>query len=435
MRSLAMGLLSLMSLTMAARAEVAPWGMQAAPANEAADAVPIRLGRPVPIAAPQEETPAPPMPAFHSSYASPIIRGQSPDVPPVAPPPPPPPPPGGGVPPFPGGLPGGEEPYNCGVVAKESKGIFHGFFSQCWDDTKKWCQNLPSELSGAFQPGAGRGIFQSDHKFDNFISPLTNPFLFEDPRALTEVRPIFMWQQTPSNNPVFHGGDNIFVGAQFRLAITDWLSVVVNKMGGTWMEVHDPVNPAFNSHVGFSELWLGPKITFLRDDSCGTLMAAGVTFQIPTGPASVFQDTGSLSIDPYFSFGQNFLRSFTYGSFNFLNTTGYAFRTDDQRSEYFHTSFHLDFDVGNFHRIYPLVELNWFHYTRNGHPQTLGFEGADLFNFGSNNAGRDDLNIAVGARYKFTENIQMGAGIQWGLLNQVHSLEGFRVTADLIIRY
>jgi hypothetical protein len=340
------------------------------------------------------------------------------------------------VPPFPGGLPGGEEPYNCGVVAKEGdKGIFHGFFSHCWDDTKKWCQNLPSELSGAFQPGAGRAIFQSDHKFDNFISPLSNPFFFEDPRALTEARPIFMWQQTPSNNPVFHGGDNVFIGSQFRLAITDWFSLVVNKFGGIWMETHNSVNPDFGSHDGFSELWLGPKITFIRNDECGTLMAAGVTFQVPTGPGRVFQDTGNLSIDPYLSFGQSFLRSFTYGSFNFLNTTGYAIPCDNERSGYFHTSFHLDFDVGNLHRIYPLVELNWFHYTQNGNQRTLGFEGADLFNFGSNNAGKNDLNIAVGARFKWTENLQFGAGIQWGLINGVHSIENFRVTADMIIRY
>ena len=430
MRSLAMGLVSLVWLAAAAHAEVVPWGSPV-PAPQTLDASLIRLGRPEPIIAPLDDVPPPAQATV--SHASPIIRGQSPDIPPVAPPPPPPPP-GGGVPPFPGGgLVGGEEPYNCGVVGKETKG--HGFFGHCWDSTKKWFENVPSSLGSVFQPGAGKAIFQSDHQFDAFISPLSNPFLFEDPRALTEVRPIFMWQQTPSNNPVFHGGDNFFLGSQFRLAFTDWLSVVVNKFGGTWMEVHDPVNPAFGSHDGFSELWLGPKITFLRNDSTCTLMAAGLTFQIPTGPDKVFQGTGSLSIDPYFSFAQGFLRSFTYGSFNFMNTTGYAFRTDNERSEYFHTSFHLDFDVGNFHRIYPLVELNWFHYTRNGHPQTLGFEGADLFNFGSNNAGRDDLNIAVGARYKFTENIQMGAGIQWGLLNQVHSLEGFRVTADLIIRY
>ena len=31
------------------------------------------------------------------------------------------------------------------------------------------------------------------------LKPVTNPFLFEDPRALTEIRPIFMWQKTPSS--------------------------------------------------------------------------------------------------------------------------------------------------------------------------------------------------------------------------------------------
>jgi hypothetical protein len=332
-------------------------------------------------------------------------------------------------------LPGGEEAYNCGVVAKEQTGIFGGFFSKWWDDTKKWCENVPSSLGGIFQPGAGKAIFQSDHAFDGFISPLTNPFLFEDPRALTEFRPIFMWQQTPNNNAVFHGGDNFFFGGQLRLAVTDWLSVVVNKLGATWMDPNHSPNPAFTNHVGWSELWLGPKVTFIRNESTGTLAAGGVTFQIPEGDSKVFQHTGSLSIDPYFSFGQNFLRSFTYGSFNFLNTTGYDIRTDNKRSEYFHTSFHLDFDVANSHTIYPLVELNWFHYTRNGHPQTLGFEGADLFNFGSNNAGRDDLSVAVGARYQFNNHLQLGAGIQFGLLDGHHSLENFRVTADMIFRY
>ena len=44
---------------------------------------------------------------------------------------------------------------------------------------------------------------------------------------------------------------------------------------------------------------------------------------------------------------------------------------------------HLDFDVANLHRIYPLVELNWYHYNRSGKARDLNFEGADLVNFGS----------------------------------------------------
>src|SRR5207302_1532458 len=100
MRSLAMGLVSLMVLAPAARTEVAPWGIPR-PESQVADAVPIRLGRPEPIIAAPEETPPPSEPSVHPSHASPIIRCQA-DIPPGAPPPPPPPP-GGGVPPFPGG--------------------------------------------------------------------------------------------------------------------------------------------------------------------------------------------------------------------------------------------------------------------------------------------------------------------------------------------
>src|SRR5262245_21189437 len=76
----------------------------------------VTLGRPQPLSS------AAAVPAFvpvtSLGTPRPIIRGQSPDFPPMNVPPPPPPPPGGPAV-FPGG-PGfgraGEEAYNCGVV-------------------------------------------------------------------------------------------------------------------------------------------------------------------------------------------------------------------------------------------------------------------------------------------------------------------------------
>src|SRR5260370_11042008 len=115
MRSLAMGIVSLAWLTVAASVEVIQWGAPAS-ANQTADAVPIRLGRPVPIAAPTDDVAPPAEQPPPLSHASPIIRGQSPDIPPVAPPPPPPPP-GGGVPHFPSGFAGRVELFYCGVSA------------------------------------------------------------------------------------------------------------------------------------------------------------------------------------------------------------------------------------------------------------------------------------------------------------------------------
>src|SRR6476469_5300773 len=37
------------------------------------------------------------------------------------------------------------------------------------------------------------GVFDtSDHRFDEFISPQTNPIFFEDPRSLTEARLLYL---------------------------------------------------------------------------------------------------------------------------------------------------------------------------------------------------------------------------------------------------
>src|SRR5262249_35049902 len=70
---------------------------------------------------------------------------------------------------------------------------------------------------GSFSNPPQRCLFQSDHCFDNFISPITNPFLFEDPRALTEIRPIFIQQGSPSSQYIFHGGSEQFLGTQLRV--------------------------------------------------------------------------------------------------------------------------------------------------------------------------------------------------------------------------
>jgi|GEM_PF-2634110 len=48
------------------------------------------------------------------------------------------------------------------------------------------------------------GLLPSDHCFDDFISPISNPFFFEDPRSLTEVRGIFIENSLPSE---ISGGD------------------------------------------------------------------------------------------------------------------------------------------------------------------------------------------------------------------------------------
>ena len=351
------------------------------------------------------------------TMAGPIIRGQIPDQtsPTLAPP-------VGGFPATP------EERYNAGIVINNGQPIAGANGGTFWGQCGEFFNNC-----GEAMTAGNRNLFQSDHCFDNFISPVTNPFYFEDPRSLTEIRPIFMYQSTPGSNYIFHGGDVEWFGMQARLALTERLSFIMSEFGFIWLEPHNHIL-GFNPHAGFSELHLGPQYTFIRSEDTGTLLAGGLQFAIPSGPAKVFQDTGSLSLVPYFSLGQNFWRT-SFGSMNFLTTMGYSAGMDSQRTDYFFSSYHLDYDLFNAHKIYPLIELNWFHYTAAGNYRPITFEGRDLVNFGAHSvSGSENLSMAFGARYKFAEWAQTGIAAEFPL-NSPHMLMDFRLTIDFILRY
>ena len=276
-----------------------------------------------------------------------------------------------------------------------------------------------------------RGLFKSDCEFDNFVSPVTNPFLFEDPRSLTEVRMVFLYQKIPGNSGLFQGGSAWFVGAQGRLAITNRLSLVVNKFGLTGFSPGS--GSPIDGGTGFSEIHLGPKFVVYRDPESKTLITLGGTFQLPSGSSKVFQDTGRLSIVPYVSAGRRLYET-KLGTLNGLASSGYSFSTNNARSDYFYVSGHLDFDVGNRGRIFPLVEMNWIRYTSDGKSTNLGVEGRDLANFGSPRAGSGMLTIAAGARVKITDNWQAGGAFEFPLVGSKDIFQ-YRMTFDLIWRY
>jgi hypothetical protein len=296
-----------------------------------------------------------------------------------------------------------------------------------WDKTKEY---FTGGAGVVISPG-GRSPFQSDHAFDQFISPVSSPFEFEDPRALTEVRPIFLLQSIPSKNPVFHGGTTEFFGMQARLAFTENWSFVMSKLGGVALQ---PNSGAFGDSTGFAEIDIGPKWTFLRNERSGTLGAVGVNFDIPAGSNSVFQNTGTLSLFPYLTMGQSFCHS-KCGTFNLLGSFGYSVSVNNERSDYLDTNLHLDYDVYNMHRIYPLVELSWRYYTQAGKTNNFGFEGGDLYNFGSEGvSGRNNVDLAFGARFKCSECWQLGSSFSFPIVG-TKDMNNFRWTFDMIFRY
>lgn len=277
-----------------------------------------------------------------------------------------------------------------------------------------------------------RKWFLSDHEFDYFASPVSMPFLLEDPRSLTEVRPIFILQGIPNGAPNFQGGHIEFYGTQIRLAFTERFSFIMTKLG--FIDINPGSGSTQPGGFGFAEVHLGPKFTFLRHSESGFLAAAGLNFQIPSGPARVYQDTGRVSLVPYVTIGKNFLEN-RFGSVNLINTTGYAFSGDGERSDYLYNSFHLDWDIANRHKIYPMMELHYVQYTFSGGLRNLNVEGRDLANIGDvNSGGRANLNIAAGLRYKLTEAAQVGFAAEFPL-NVRRDLQQFRFTIDLILRF
>jgi hypothetical protein len=302
--------------------------------------------------------------------------------------------------------------------------------------TSNFGEKLKEKWDEWMQPGQDcacdtRRWFQSDHAFDYFASPVSMPFLLEDPRALTEIRPVFLVQSIPNNAPNFNGGHAEFIGTRLSLAVTERFSFEVTKLGFT------NITPGSGStqpgEFGFSEVQFGPKFTFLRNQEACLLGAAGVLFHIPAGPAGNYQNTGSLSVVPYVTFGKNFFAN-RFGSLNVINTTGYSFG-DHERSDYLYNSLHLDWDVANLHRFYPLMEFHYVQYVGSGSARNLDVEGRDLANIGDvNSAGRANFNLAFGARYKFSEQVQTGFAAEFPL-NSRRDLQAFRLTIDFIWRY
>ncbi len=272
----------------------APTPPDAGPGWNAPTAGPVSLAPPAPEVMPIGYDPAP------GALLEPrVARGQPPDPAPpgalVGPPPAPPAPDGG---------------YNTGVAVDQP--LHHPFLDGCHE----WF-NFGSRPSN----GCGE-LFKSDRFCDDaLISPVTNPFFFEDPRSLTEVVPLFIVQKNQKSDG---GGNSEFYGVQARLALNEQWSIVMNKLGVVSLNPSDPID-GYDKKTGFAEVDIGPKWTFYRNECSRSAAAVGLTLELPVGSSDVHQNTGTLGLDPYITYGQTFGRT-SYGSFDFIGEAGLFLR-------------------------------------------------------------------------------------------------------------
>ena len=275
--------------------------------------------------------------------------------------------------------------------------------------------------------GSARAPFESDDAaFPGFVGPISNPVYSKDPRSLTEVRLLFVNDWIPNQNPAFNGGNFQVYGMQARVALTERLSLIADKDG------YAVINPdGADESDGWLNIAGGLKYLLIRDVENQFLFSVGSMYEFQSGEAEVFQGQGSGLISLFGTAGKQFGEST-----HFLATAGQILPTDRRfNSSYFYMDLHLDYELWGW--LYPLVELNWFHYTSGGNwgiPSVVG-EGDGLINIGTSGVtGNDLVTTAVGAKVRLNEHAELGVAWEAPISNRKDLIQ-HRLLCELILRY
>lgn len=263
-------------------------------------------------------------------------------------------------------------------------------------------------------------IKPSDHCFDDFISPMTNPVFFEDPRTLTEARGVFLNHKVPLVPAA--GGEIQVYALQLRAALTERLSLIATKDGYAVSS-----NPLIRD--GWVDVALGLKYNLLRNVCDQRLLSAGFTYEMPVGSRRTLQGNGDGEWHLFLIGGTEFL---DYG--HWISGSGFRLPSDPgDESSMWYWSNHFDYQVLD--GWYALTEFNWYNWIGAGAGGIPGVEGGDLFNFGSSGvAGNDIVTGAFGGKYKPNGHVEIGVAWELPLTERRDVLEN-RLTVDLILRY
>ena len=263
-------------------------------------------------------------------------------------------------------------------------------------------------------------LAQSDTCFTDFLSPVTNPIYFENPRTLTEARLLFLHQKIPMTAL---GGNVDLLALQLRAALTDRLSIIATKSG--FATTSSPV-----VEDGWADVNVGLKYNLLASPAMQRLLSVGMTYELPVGSTRTYQGNGDGLFNLFVTGGAEL------GHWHAVSAAGLVLPADrSAESSFWFWSNHLSRPLGctNFH---VLGELNWYHWLGAGKSDfPLAIEGGDILNFGSVGvAGNDIVTGALGFRYKPSDRLEIGVAWEAPLTDRRDVLDN-RLTADCIFRY
>jgi hypothetical protein len=163
-------------------------------------------------------------------------------------------------------------------------------------------------------------IAASDASFGNFISPISNPVFFEDPRTLTEAKFIFLNHRLPSS---VGGNDVQLYALQLRAAITDRLSIIATKDGCI-------VSENSVEGDGWANLAAGLKYNLYKDAAAQQILSVGATFQLPTGTPAALQGNGDGEFNLFATGGMQIRPMLALDHRERLSAAGRSQRPDDE---------------------------------------------------------------------------------------------------------
>jgi len=280
------------------------------------------------------------------------------------------------------------------------------------DATGTVCEPTKEPLFGLIAP--------SDAAFSNFISPISNPIFFEDPRTLTEAKFIFLNHQLPASL----GGNNVQVYAlQLRAAITDRLSIIATKDGYIVSE-----NALMED--GWANLSAGLKYNVYKDASAQQILSVGATFQLPTGSLRTLQGNGDGEFDLFAAGGMQIGECW-----HLISTTGFRLACDrNDQTDSWYWSNHIDRKLTSW-GLYALYEVNWYHWLRSSGAFPAPVDGLDVLNLGAKGvAGNNVVTNAIGVKYAPSINQEIGIAYEFPLSSDKDIMQD-RINFNWIFRY